>query len=403
MERDELEELSACYYLPTDHPVVKEFYGMDEKDKIKSIILGVDLLKHGRNKLHIYEGNEVTNKLKREINDLSNKLSEKNLEHQEYIETSKERQKQLIKDIKLAEETKFRTDIEHVEKINNELNEKFANIYETLDKQYEKKLSDSVLIYKEQLESGKDRIKELEVLLQRIHSDLDKQNSDKCTETRNFYENKVNILQEKYDSLVSRGQNSTLKGQDGEDFVQGRLNMLFPKAEIEDTHKIPHRGDFIMRENNEELEMIMMIETKNYKRNVQKSEIDKFYRDIDNPANNDVQCAVFVSLTCGICSKEDFQFECRNGIPILFIHNVNNNFDKLKLAVLMFKAILQSNSINLKDKAIMDKFKTLGSVIKRNFKNQKTKLDKFHSEQSDLITQQNEMIIELYTNIKVKY
>ena len=158
-----------------------------------------------------------------------------------------------------------------------------------------------------------------------------------------------------------------------------------------------------MREKSEQLEMTMMIETKNYKRNVQKAEIDKFYRDIDNPANNDVQCAVFVSLTCGICSKEDFEFECRNGVPILFIHNLNNNFDKLKLAVLMFKAILQSNSINLKEKAIIDKFKTLGSVIKRNLKTQKTKLDKFHCEQSDLITQQNEMIIELYTNIKVKY
>ena len=179
--------------------------------------------------------------------------------------------------------------------------------------------------------------------------------------------------------------------------------MLFPKAEIEDTHNEPHRGDFIMRENIGKLEMIMMIETKNYKNNVQKSEIDKFYRDIDNPANNDIQCAVLISLTCGICSKEDFQFESRNGRPILFIHNLNKNFDKLKLAVLMFKAIIQDESIDLNNKAIIDRFKTLGSVIKRNFKNQKTKLDKFYSEQNELIAGQQENIIELYTNMKVKY
>lgn len=403
MENGELEELSACYYLPTDDPLVKEFYGMNEKDKIKTIILGVDLLKHGRNRLISFEGDEITSKLKQENENLLNKLTENKLEHQEYIETSKERQKQLIKDIKHNEETKFRVDIERAEKVNEELNNKLANIHENLEKQFSKRVSENSSFYKEQLENEKNRIKELEKMLQQIHIELDKQNSEKLKETRNFYENKINSLQEKYDSLVTRGQNSTLKGQDGEDFVQGKLNMLFPKAEIEDTHLISHRGDFIMREKNDELDMTMMIETKNYKNNVQKSEIDKFYRDIDNPANNDVQCAVFVSLTSGICSREDFQFESRNGIPILFIHNLNNNFDKLKLAVLMFKAILQSNSIDLTEKTIIDKFKTLASIIKRNFKNLKVKLDKFHSEQNELITQQQKIIIELYTNMNVKY
>ena len=104
-----------------------------------------------------------------------------------------------------------------------------------------------------------------------IHLELDKKNDEKITNTRNFYENKLNILQDKYDSAISRSQNSTFKGQDGEDFVHGKLNMLFPKAEIEDTHNIPHRGDFIMREINKLLEIIMMVEIKNYKNNVQKS------------------------------------------------------------------------------------------------------------------------------------
>ena len=403
MENEELEELSACYYLPTDDPLVKEFYGMDEKDKIKSIILGVDLLKHGRNRLITFEGDEITNNLKKENDNLLNKLTENKLEHQEYIEASNERQKNLIKDIKLAEETRFKTEIERIEKINASLNEKLSNIHERLDEQYEKKLKNAVSIYKEQSICEKNRIKELEENFKSIHQELDIKNNQKITDTRNFYENKLNTLQDKYDTAISRGQNSSFKGQDGEDFVHGKLNMLFPKAEIEDTHNEPHRGDFIMRENIGKLEMIMMIETKNYKNNVQKSEIDKFYRDIDNPANNDIQCAVLISLTCGICSKEDFQFESRNGRPILFIHNLNKNFDKLKLAVLMFKAIIQDESIDLNNKAIIDRFKTLGSVIKRNFKNQKTKLDKFYSEQNELIAGQQENIIELYTNMKVKY
>tara|TARA_Y100000389_G_scaffold92236_1_gene88855 strand:+ start:1114 stop:2325 length:1212 start_codon:yes stop_codon:yes gene_type:complete len=403
MDSEELEELSACYHLPTDDPLVKEFYGMDEKDKIKSIVLGVDLLKHGRNRLITFEGDEIINNLKKENDNLLNKLAENKLENQKYIETSNERQKNLIRDIKLAEEIRFKTEIEQTEKINAGLNEKLSNIHERLDEQYEKKLKNAVSIYKEQSICEKNRIKELEENFKSIHQELDIKNNQKITDTRNFYENKLSALQDKYDTAISRGQNSSFKGQDGEDFVHGKLNMLFPKAEIEDTHNEPHRGDFIMRENIGKLEMIMMIETKNYKNNVQKSEIDKFYRDIDNPANNDIQCAVLISLTCGICSKEDFQFESRNGRPILFIHNLNKNFDKLKLAVLMFKAIIQDESIDLNNKAIIDRFKTLGSVIKRNFKNQKTKLDKFYSEQNELIAGQQENIIELYTNMKVKY
>ena len=96
--------------------------------------------------------------------------------------------------------------------------------------------------------------------------------------------------------------------------------MLFPTYDIQDTHSQPGRGDFILNDGNE---FTMMIENKNYRRNVQKSEIDKFYRDIDNPANNDIKCALFISLSSGIATKNDFQFEIRNMIPIIFLHNIN--------------------------------------------------------------------------------
>ena len=92
-----------------------------------------------------------------------------------------------------------------------------------------------------------------------------------------------------YENTLIRTQNSTIKGQDGEDFTFHQLNMLFPKAEIEDTHKQTARCDFIMCEN----DFKMMLEIKNYKTNVNKAEIDKFYRDVDSEHNNDIQCALF--------------------------------------------------------------------------------------------------------------
>ena len=190
MDSEELEELSACYHLPTDDPLVKEFYGMDEKDKIKSIVLGVDLLKHGRNRLITFEGDEIINNLKKENDNLLNKLAENKLENQKYIETSNERQKNLIRDIKLAEEIRFKTEIEQTEKINAGLNEKLSNIHERLDEQYEKKLKNAVSIYKEQSICEKNRIKELEENFKSIHQELDIKNNQKITDTRNFYENK---------------------------------------------------------------------------------------------------------------------------------------------------------------------------------------------------------------------
>ena len=73
-------------------------------------------------------------------------------------------------------------------------------------------------------------------------------------------------------------------------------------------------------------------EAKNYSRNVQKAEIDKFYRDIDSAANSDVQCAVFVSLKTGISSRDDFELEVRNGKPIIFMHSLEDNFMNILLA-----------------------------------------------------------------------
>ena len=176
---------------------------------------------------------------------------------------------------------------------------------------------------------------------------------------------KLEDMRSDYESRLNRQQNSSLKGKDGEGYVLGRLNMLFPTAEIEDTHTIPHRGDFVVRSPG----MTMMIETKNYSRNVQKAEIDKFYNDIINPANSDVQCALFVSLNTGICNRDDFQFEIIDNKPVLFIHNLMSNFDSIPLASRFFKMVLDAKDVDYKNKETKDAFKNAASTIKRNFQN----------------------------------
>ena len=56
------------------------------------------------------------------------------------------------------------------------------------------------------------------------------------------YENKLLLEKQEKESLIARTQNSTIIGQDGENFTLCELNRRFPKAEIEDTHKQSGRG-----------------------------------------------------------------------------------------------------------------------------------------------------------------
>jgi hypothetical protein len=215
----------------------------------------------------------------------------------------------------------------------------------------------------------------------------------RVTETRDFYEAKLAACQERIEEACGASQNSTKKGQRGEEYVLGRLNMLFPRAEIEDTHTMPGRGDFVVRDD----DLVMMIETKNYSRNVQKSEVDKFYRDLDSPANADFQCAVLVSLRSGVCCRDDFSFEMRGARPVLFIHHLERNFDSLLLAAQFFRLVLTAGeSVDLQAKAAEDGFRAAASALKRGYAKQRNRLNRFHTEQLALVAEQEARIVELY-------
>lgn len=359
-------------YIP-DIAEIDKFHSLSSADKVKVIRLGLTFLEGGSQNLQCWENEQWEEQMsllrgthKKELGSLHEQLEVAQGQFQEFQRASKARQDALIDEVRAAERERAKGDIANLQTANASLT---------------------------------DRAEKLMADLQTIHSTLDTRYNQRLIESRTFYEDKVSALQERLDSFNSRGQNSTIKGQDGEEYVFGKLNMLFPQAEIEDTHKVPHRGDFILREG----EFTMMIETKNYSKNVQKSEVDKFYRDIDNQANSDLQCAVFVSLHTGICCKEDFTFEIRNMIPVLFLHNLQDNFVNLILAVKFFKLIIDQTGLDLSDKAVTDAFKNVSSTLKRNFTKQRSKLDRFHADQTALLAEQECKIAELYQLAKLRF
>ena len=358
-------------YVPDDRSI-SEFHGSSLDKKLRVIKLGLYFLKEGNLKNQAWDNEQWQQKIdtlkekhRIEAQELRNKLSASE-EKLVWQQRSNDLQLQecLADAIKL-ERSKYELQLKGLSETNNELLSKMNKLSSEIEERYAKRMID----------------------LSKQHQSILVQQQEKLEDMRSDYESRLN-----------RQQNSSLKGKDGEGYVLGRLNMLFPTAEIEDTHTIPHRGDFVVRSPG----MTMMIETKNYSRNVQKAEIDKFYNDIINPANSDVQCALFVSLNTGICNRDDFQFEIIDNKPVIFIHNLMSNFDSIPLASRFFRMVLDAKDVDFKNKETKDAFKNAASTIKRNFQKQKTVLDRYYNQQMELINGQMTNIESLYGILKQK-
>ena len=358
-------------YVPDDRSI-SEFHGSSLDKKLRVIKLGLYFLKEGNMKNQAWDNEQWQQK----IDTLKEKHRIESAELRTKVSLSQEKliQQQRSADIQLQEclssavkmeRSKYELQVKDLTETNNNLLSKMNKLSSEIEERYAKRM----------IELGKQH----QTILINQQQKLEDMRAD-------------------YESRLSRQQNSSLKGKDGEGYVLGRLNMLFPTADIEDTHTIPHRGDFVVRD----ADMTMMIETKNYSRNVQKAEIDKFYNDINNPANSDVQCALFVSLNTGICNREDFQFEIIDNKPVLFIHNLMSNFDSIPLASRFFKMVLDAKDVDFKNKETKDAFKNAASTIKRNFQKQKTLLDRYYNQQMELIAGQMTNIESLYGILKQK-
>lgn len=121
-------------------------------------------------------------------------------------------------------------------------------------------------------------------------------------------------------------KNSSYKGQLGEIQLESVLNQIFPSSEIIKTTSVKAAGDFrINRENKSSL----IIETKDYDRNVTLDEVKKFMRDIEEQKCN----GVFLSQNSGITSKQNFQIDMVGNYILIYIHNVKYESTVIKMAI----------------------------------------------------------------------
>ena len=132
--------------------------------------------------------------------------------------------------------------------------------------------------------------------------------------------------QQSVQDLLRKMDNSCSKGKVSETMLFHILQTMYPSAELEFVGTTKETGDFMLERTNKPK---LLIENKNWETNVSKDEVEKFMRDtsIQNC------CGLFLSQHTGISHKENFEINVQNGNVLIYVHNVNNDFEKIKIAI----------------------------------------------------------------------
>lgn len=372
---------SITFCLPANNIVLK-FLQMKQPDQIKCIALGTRFLNIGAKTVQGWNNEEWQTRLEKEKQRTDDIISNYKNDLLSVKNKSRELENIHRKDL-LEMSTRIKE--QTVISFQNEI----GRLHKQLERNEEKISSLN--------EENRNSFKEAYAIFDKKALQRESTWELKIQTLRKEYEIKLMTEKQEKEALIARTQNSTIIGQDGENFTLCELNRQFPKAEIEDTHKQTGRGDFIFKEN----DFCMLIETKNYKNNVTKPEIEKFYRDIDT--NHDIKCGILISLKSGICSREDFHLEVRDKKPIIFLHNISSNMENLSLAVILFKLILGTNSIDLSKKEIEEKLKNSIPIIKRNWNKMRQQIKKFEQDMIECVADQEMHVRSIFEILGLIY
>lgn len=144
---------------------------------------------------------------------------------------------------------------------------------------------------------------------------------------------KAQNLNVKIDSLMGKGSilDNASKGDFGENVVANVIQKNYPASELIDKSAETAKGDLLWNLN--KIGFNCLVEVKNVQY-VRTSEISKFERDLLlNSENGECNCGLFVSLkTEYIQNKGNLCFEIYNGVPVIYVSNIMNNMDAMKIA-----------------------------------------------------------------------
>lgn len=164
-------------------------------------------------------------------------------------------------------------------------------------------------------------------------------------------------INEELMKYLDKYKNSSYKGQISENHIENILNNIYKNAEIKRTSDESKSGDFIMYR---EDKPTILFEIKNYNKNVNNEEVNKFIRDI----NNKNICGIMLSINTGICNKYNYQIDIENNNICLYIHDMNYDNDKLKIGVDIIDNLYKKINIKENNKNIYIDENTLNLINK---------------------------------------
>lgn len=263
---------------------------------------------------------EIYNKLKEEL-----KEKIKNIDNKEYqnIISKYEREKERIKELNKLENEKLKELHEKNKKyIELDMENRYKNKIKILEDNLENIKAQTEREYKIRLEYEEARNKELENA-------------------------KINLEKDKEQLLILTNKKAQTKGADGEleiyNYIKSKIE-LNEKSKIENVSKDKKESSDLYLEHNK---LKCVIEIKNHNSTIQKNDIKKFEEVYINQEK--YNSGLFISLESNFSPsscKKDFEIKIINEKPIIYLSNLNENKDKLIIAIKMLNYILENKDDN---------------------------------------------------------
>jgi hypothetical protein len=183
----------------------------------------------------------------------------------------------------------------------------------------------------------------------------------------------------KIDSLI--GKKSTVdnitKGNFGESVVWNQITHYYPSSILEDCSDEAGHGDMLWIIQS----FKALVEVKNVQ-HVRPSEVQKFERDLLQNSNNaNANAGIFISLkTETIPGKGTLYFEFFNNVPVIYVSNVYENLNNLKIAMEILYNIQTTLGTSVNEKkdesthSMQYIQKTVNDFVQLMFQKQKTHL-----------------------------
>ena len=201
----------------------------------------------------------------------------------------------------------------------------------------------------------------------------------------------------KIESLLGKKNDvhNAAKGDFGESIVQKQISYFYPQSCIDDVSGDTAKADLLWKLFDDSFKCLIEVKNVQY---VRRSDIEKFERDLNlNVKDNTCNCALFVSLkTDVIQSKGQFHFEFYEGIPVIYISNILQNINILRLACEILIDVQQMMSKYTESNIIQK------DVIKDSFQNLVTTLLPLCLHTSKNISTMKQSCEQLVDSIKIQ-